>query len=46
MTTPGVITSGFIITEHPAAKAVEIFRADKTAGKFHGDNAATTPTGW
>ena len=45
MTTPGVITSGFMITEHPAAKAVEIYLADKTVGKFHGDNAATTPTG-
>jgi hypothetical protein len=41
-----VITSGLIITEHPAANAVEIFLADKTAGKFQGDKAATTPTGW
>ena len=46
ITTPGVITSGLIITEHPAAIAVEIFLADNTAGKFQGDNAATTPTGW
>ena len=45
ITTPGVITSGLIITEQPAAKAVEIFLADRTAGKFHGDKAATTPTG-
>ena len=46
ITTPGVITSGLIITEQPAAKAVEIFLADKTAGKFQGVKAATTPTGW
>ena len=46
ITVPGVITSGLIITEHPAASAVEIFLEDKTNGKFHGDKAATTPTGW
>ena len=34
------------MTEHPAAKAVEIFLDDKTKGKFQGDNAATTPTVW
>ena len=34
ITTPGVITSGLIITEHPAARAVEIFRADRTKGKI------------
>ena len=45
MTVPGVITSGLQITEHPAAKAVEIFLEAKTRGKFHGDKAATTPTG-
>ena len=45
MTVPGVITSGLQITEQPAAKAVEIFLADKTKGKFHGVSAATTPTG-
>ena len=45
ITVPGVITSGLIITEHPAASAVEIFLADKTNGKFHGVSAATTPTG-
>ncbi len=43
---PGVIVSGLIITEHPAARAVEIFLAAKMRGKFQGDNAATTPTGW
>ena len=45
ITTPGVITSGFTITEHPAAKPVEIFLDDNTKGKFQGTNAATTPTG-
>ena len=45
ITVPGVITSGLQITEQPAAKAVEIFLAAKTRGKFHGDKAATTPTG-
>ena len=44
-TEPGVITSGLQITEHPAAKAVEIFLAARTNWKFHGDSAATTPTG-
>jgi len=42
---PGVITSGLTITEHPAAKAVEIFLEDKTNGKFQGVKAATTPIG-
>ena len=45
ITTPGVIVSGLMITEQPAARAVEIFLAAKINGKFHGDNAATTPTG-
>ena len=45
ITTPGVIVSGLIITEHPAAKAVEIFLAARISGKFQGDKAATTPTG-
>ena len=45
ITTPGVIVSGLIITEQPAARAVEIFLAAKINGKFQGDNAATTPTG-
>ena len=39
------MTSGFTITEQPAANAVEIFLEDKTNGKFHGVKAATTPTG-
>ena len=46
ITLPGVITSGLQITEHPAAKAVEIFLEAKIHGKFHGTRAATTPTGW
>src|SRR5210317_18509 len=46
ITVPGVIVSGLIITEQPAAKDVEIFLEDKTNGKFHGVKAATTPTGW
>ena len=45
ITVPGVITSGLHITEHPAAKAVEIFLEAKTRGKFQGTRAATTPTG-
>ena len=45
ITLPGVITSGLTITEHPAAKAVEILRAAKIIGKFQGTKAATTPTG-
>ena len=45
ITHPGVITSGLTITEHPAAKAVEIFLDAKITGKFQGTNAATTPTG-
>ena len=45
ITLPGVITSGFTITEHPAASAVEIFLDAKIIGKFHGTKAATTPTG-
>ena len=46
ITLPGVITSGLTITEHPAAKAVEIFLEARITGKFHGTKAATTPTGW
>ena len=46
ITVPGVITSGLQITEHPAAKAVEIFLDANIRGKFHGTSAATTPTGW
>ena len=45
ITHPGVITSGFTITEQPAAKAVEIFLEAKIIGKFQGIRAATTPTG-
>tara|TARA_B100000941_G_C27987607_1_gene294175 strand:+ start:350 stop:487 length:138 start_codon:yes stop_codon:yes gene_type:complete len=45
MTAPGVITSGFTITEHPADKAVDIFLDASVIGKFHGTRAATTPTG-
>ena len=45
ITDPGAITSGLQITEHPAAKADDIFLAAKTKGKFQGTIAATTPTG-
>ena len=45
ITAPGVITSGFTITEHPAANAVEIFLEANIIGKFQGISAATTPTG-
>ena len=46
ITLPGVITSGLHITEHPAAKAVEIFLDANIHGKFQATSAATTPTGW
>ena len=46
ITEPGVIMSGLTMTEQPAANAVEILREAKMIGKFHGINAATTPTGW
>ena len=45
ITQPGVITSGFTITEHPADKAVEIILEARVIGKFQGTRAATTPTG-
>ena len=45
ITVPGVITSGLQITEQPAARAVDIFLDANINGKFHGTNAATTPTG-
>ena len=45
MTAPGVIVSGFTITEQPADNAVEIFLDASVIGKFQGTNAATTPTG-
>ena len=41
----GVSPAGLIIIEHPAPKAAPILRAGKRAGKFHAENAATTPTG-
>ena len=46
ITLPGVMTSGFTITEQPAANAVEIFLDASTTGKFQGTKAATTPIGW
>jgi hypothetical protein len=46
ITLPGVITSGFTITEQPAANAVEILRDANIIGKFQRTKAATTPTGW
>ena len=32
--------------EQPAASDAEILRIGEPAGKFHGTNAATGPTGW
>ena len=45
ITDPGVIISGFTITEQPADKAVAIFLDARVIGKFQGTSAATTPTG-
>jgi hypothetical protein len=32
--------------EHPAGSAPPTLRAGELIGKFHGENAATTPIGW
>jgi hypothetical protein len=32
--------------EHPAESAPPTLRAGELMGKFHGENAATTPIGW
>src|SRR5918999_2046038 len=42
---PGVSSDAFRISEQPAASAPPILRAGVSVGKFHGVNAATTPTG-
>src|SRR5258708_4900215 len=42
----GVSPAGLRMTEQPAANAAAILRAGNSAGKFHAENAATTPTGW
>ena len=40
-----VCSAGLTITELPAASAGAIFQASINNGKFHGNTAATTPTG-
>jgi hypothetical protein len=42
---PGVSSDALRISEQPAASAPPILRAGVSVGKFHGVNAATTPTG-
>ncbi len=44
-TVPGTSSDGLITMEQPAARAAEIFRIGPPAGKFHGTNAPTGPTG-
>src|SRR5258707_14297279 len=41
----GVSSAGLMMHEQPAAKEAAILRAGVTAGKFHGEKAATGPTG-
>src|SRR5207249_4542279 len=41
----GVWLAGFRIVEQPPARAGATVRTDRTSGKFHGEIAATTPTG-
>src|SRR6516225_6046872 len=41
----GVSSEAFRIIEHPADSAPATLRAGEASGKFHGENAATTPTG-
>ncbi len=45
MIVPGVSSEGLITIEQPAASDAEILRIGDPAGKFHGTNAATGPTG-
>ncbi len=40
-----VCSAGLTMTELPAASAGAIFQASISNGKFHGNTAATTPTG-
>jgi hypothetical protein len=42
---PGASSAGLTMIEQPAASAAAIFRVGSRAGKFQGENAATTPTG-
>ncbi len=42
---PGVSSDGLITIEQPAASAAAILRIGPPAGKFHGTNAPTGPTG-
>ena len=48
----GADASGVLLPEYPCTgethllEHIAAFLADKTAGKFQGDKAATTPTGW
>src|SRR5215212_4634725 len=42
---PGVYSEALMMIEQPAASAAAILRAGESTGKFHGVNAATTPTG-
>src|SRR5216684_6933627 len=41
----GVSSAGLMMQEQPAASEAAILRAGVTAGKFHGEKAATGPTG-
>ena len=41
----GVSSAGLMMQGQPAARDAAIFREDRIAGKFHGENAATAPTG-
>ena len=42
---PGVSSEALTMIEQPAASAAAILRTGVSVGKFHGVNAATTPTG-
>ena len=42
---PGASPAGLRMTEHPAANPAANFLAGRSAGKFHAEKAATTPTG-
>ena len=42
---PGVSSEALMMSEQPAASAPAILRTGVSVGKFHGVNAATTPTG-
>jgi hypothetical protein len=44
-TVPGTSSDGLITMEQPAASAAAILRIGPSAGKFHGTNAPTGPTG-